>query len=652
MSAEGSDAKEKLTEMEEDPKKTGQWWEEKPDLEDRTKKEVKQWLDYFKEKHDLDFEVKNVACSGELLAARTEAQLEKYAGGIAGADIFNAKEKLRKKETSQDLRKRRQREMTYSNEGIEYKGGQLYVEALLKAESNATLMGDPKVSKFLPMKVYTLEDPEVPIPGFIELAREEHKRMLSRNSPGFRILRRQCFAQVTKHFRAIREEYIEIYRGRAHADPIRHVILVGHSGIGKSLSFSQEYQVQAFIKREKVAFYSVPEGRVYLYIPQIEGSYICQRVDVSGDTFWASKTWRDFDGIDAHLIIDPRRGKGPGFYKPVEVIAFVVYLTSPNAELKTFQETIGDVNSKEVCVKRFDVEEMKVVAKALSLDFKEIERRMERTAGQLRPVVSEARYKKFEERQEDAWRRTSKENPAEMIHIGDLRVSSKIFALEAVLEEGDGEAELFSEKKVVVPQSAWVLSKLYENHHQSVITDLKGLEAEKWFFMELHEGCELKGRPLPKNVAKGMGLQERKHTFSKKNKMITYSSGTKANQEKFKKDVSESKNGDAFFICPKGFPAIDGASDKRKLFQATIAGSKTVKKATITLLRHFGASKECKADVYYVVPHRFYETFSISFQGGVDGAVGKAALDMANFWVVGIDVVKSIKRHWDERLGD
>jgi len=353
--------------------------------------------------------------------------------------------------------------MSYSNEGIEYKGGQLYVEALLKAESNATLMGDPKVSKFLPMKVYTLEDPEIPIPGFIKLAQDEHNRMQLRNSPGFRILGRKCFVLVTKHFRAIREEYIESCCGRGNAVRIQHVILVGHSGIGKSLSFSQEYQVQAFMKREKVAFYSVHEARVYLYAPQKEGRYVCQQVNISDKTFWTSKIWSDFDDVNAHLIIDPRRGNGPGFYNPVEINAFVVYLTSPNSELKTFQETIGDVESKEVCVNRCDVEEMKVVAKALSLDFKEMERRMERTAGQLRPIVSETRYKKFEERQEYAWRRTSKAHPAEMIHIGDLRVSSKIFALEAVLEEGDGEAELFSEKKVVVPQSAWVLSKMYDH---------------------------------------------------------------------------------------------------------------------------------------------------------------------------------------------
>jgi len=97
MSAEGSDAKEKLTEMEEDPKKAGQWWEEKPDLEGRTKKEVKQWLQHFKQENELDFEVDDVACPGKLLAARTKAQLKDIAGKIAGIDIFNAKEELKKK---------------------------------------------------------------------------------------------------------------------------------------------------------------------------------------------------------------------------------------------------------------------------------------------------------------------------------------------------------------------------------------------------------------------------------------------------------------------------------------------------------------------------------------------------------------------------
>mmetsp|Transcript_9309 Transcript_9309/g.18108 ORF Transcript_9309/g.18108 Transcript_9309/m.18108 type:complete len:379 (+) Transcript_9309:430-1566(+) len=97
MSAEGSDAKEKLTEMEEDPKKTGQWWEEKPDLEGRTEREVKQWLEDLKQRNDLDFVVDDVACAGDNLAAMTKEDLKDLAGKKAGIIIFNAKEKLKKK---------------------------------------------------------------------------------------------------------------------------------------------------------------------------------------------------------------------------------------------------------------------------------------------------------------------------------------------------------------------------------------------------------------------------------------------------------------------------------------------------------------------------------------------------------------------------
>jgi len=77
---------------------------------------------------------------------------------------------------------------------------------------------------------------------------------------------------------------------------------------------------------------------------------------------------------------------------------------------------------------------------------------------------------------------------------------------------------------------------------------LKGLEAEKWFFMELYQGCELECRPLPKSVVKSQGHLEGKHTFTKKRTLITYSSGDKVNQEKIE-DILDSKHGDAFFIC-------------------------------------------------------------------------------------------------------
>ena len=89
--------------MEEDPKKAGQWWEEKLGLEGRTKKDVKQWLENLKQRKDLDFKVDDVVCDGEDLAAMTESQLKDLVGKKAGIIIFNAKEKLKKKGDTQCL---------------------------------------------------------------------------------------------------------------------------------------------------------------------------------------------------------------------------------------------------------------------------------------------------------------------------------------------------------------------------------------------------------------------------------------------------------------------------------------------------------------------------------------------------------------------
>mmetsp|Transcript_12011 Transcript_12011/g.24132 ORF Transcript_12011/g.24132 Transcript_12011/m.24132 type:complete len:166 (+) Transcript_12011:152-649(+) len=153
MSAEGSDAKEKLTDMEEDPKKTGQWWEEKPDLEDRTKKEVKQWLQHFKQENELDFNVDDVACRGKLLAARTEAQLKDIAGKIAGIDIFNAKEELKKKAM--------ETEESGGAKLTENPAGGDYAKALVEAEKREA--GDAKISKFLPMVLLTVCTSFIPV---------------------------------------------------------------------------------------------------------------------------------------------------------------------------------------------------------------------------------------------------------------------------------------------------------------------------------------------------------------------------------------------------------------------------------------------------------------------------------------------------------
>jgi len=508
------------------------------------------------------------------------------------------------------------------------------------------------VSRFLPMKVYTIENDAVRIPGFEHIAKHEHVIMKKRGTSGFKVLGRKSFVQVVRHFRKLREDFIETFTKipQPGLNQSQYAILVGHSGIGKSLAFSQEYQVQAFKKKENLAFYSVPEGMVYLYYHK-DGGYICQKANVTSEIFWTSKTWQDFDGVNAHLVIDPRRGKGPGAFQHYMVKAFVVYLTSPNSELKKFEDEIRDLPYEETCVNRCDIEEIRVVAEVLSLDFKKLARRMERTGGQLRPLVAEHRYEKFKREQDDAWKKIATSN-AEMIHIGHQKVSSKIFALEALLKEGKSpdETVLFSTEKIIVPQSAWVISKIYEKHHQRVVTEMKGLEAEKWFFMELCRGCKLECRPLPKNIAKSKGLKGKKHTFEPKSQLKTYLSGGGNNNDQFREDVKKSESKDAFFVCPKGFPAIDGASSRRELFQATIAGDKRVKQATIDLLKEFGATKDNKADLYFIVPSMGCENFSISFQGGVNGRVGKVALEIANFWVAGIDVIESITKHWDKVL--
>ena len=98
--------------MEEDPKKAGQWWEGKPDLEGRTKKEVKQWLQHFKQENELDFEVDDVACPGKLLAAMAKEDLEKCGGGVAGVHMFISS--MRKKNSRKKVTPSVSLQMTFS----------------------------------------------------------------------------------------------------------------------------------------------------------------------------------------------------------------------------------------------------------------------------------------------------------------------------------------------------------------------------------------------------------------------------------------------------------------------------------------------------------------------------------------------------------
>mmetsp|Transcript_30815 Transcript_30815/g.49570 ORF Transcript_30815/g.49570 Transcript_30815/m.49570 type:complete len:195 (+) Transcript_30815:385-969(+) len=155
---------------------------------------------------------------------------------------------------------------------------------------------DAKISKFLPMMLLTVCT--VFIPGFTEIMKEEAKRMKDKKIEGILIFGRRCFLQVLKEFRRLREEYI------INRAILRICILAGQSGIGKSLAFSQIYMREAFIKGEKVAFYSVQEATIYLFRME-GGKYTCQQAEVNDQGFWKTKAWKTFDDKSAHLIIDP-----------------------------------------------------------------------------------------------------------------------------------------------------------------------------------------------------------------------------------------------------------------------------------------------------------------------------------------------------------
>uniref|UniRef100_A0A7S4DVS7 SAM domain-containing protein n=1 Tax=Lotharella globosa TaxID=91324 RepID=A0A7S4DVS7_9EUKA len=70
---------------------TKKWWDrrnEKPNLDGQTDTEVEQWLKHFKGKHELKFGVKNVACTGELLAAMTKDEVKVFAGCQAETSLI------------------------------------------------------------------------------------------------------------------------------------------------------------------------------------------------------------------------------------------------------------------------------------------------------------------------------------------------------------------------------------------------------------------------------------------------------------------------------------------------------------------------------------------------------------------------------------
>jgi len=91
-------------------------------------------------------------------------------------------------------------------------------------------------------------------------------------------------------------------------------------------------------------------------------------------------------------------------------------------------------------------------------------------------------------------------------------------------------------------------------------------------------------------------------------------------------------------VCPTNYPAIDGATNCRTLYQVTISSKKSVGQAYVNELQFFGASEAKKARVFFLVPDSIAGSFSISFAGDLK----EAALDLAEFWVVGINLIEMI----------
>mmetsp|Transcript_1343 Transcript_1343/g.2317 ORF Transcript_1343/g.2317 Transcript_1343/m.2317 type:complete len:413 (+) Transcript_1343:525-1763(+) len=397
---------------------------------------------------------------------------------------------------------------------------------------------------------------------------------------------------------------------------------------------------EAFIQGEKVAFYSVREDTIYLFRME-DGKYTCQQAEVNDHGFWKTKAWKTFDGRSAHLIIDPAPSQGHKYFKVHLVEAFVVYLTSPNSELSNFEKEIRDLTWKRFFVPTLAIEESKVIATELKESQSVFLERFQRTGGQLRDFIWKDRYEHFKACQYNAWAGVQ---TGEYVHLGDLKVSSRIYSVQP---SSTDETLLYSEKYVIVAQREWVKSKIFQVYAAKHFKNFTGLDGEKWFFAKTYKGCKLLARRLPKNLAdakkkkKNDDREIKMHEFPAHSTLRTFSDGVERQIDtcrKHIKQVAEDQKAE-LTVCPTNYPAIDGATNCQTLYQVTISSKKSVGKAYVDELKFFGASKSKKARVFFLVPQKRAEYFSISFAKDFK----KIALELAEFWVVGIDLIKMVE---------
>mmetsp|Transcript_12008 Transcript_12008/g.24121 ORF Transcript_12008/g.24121 Transcript_12008/m.24121 type:complete len:94 (+) Transcript_12008:1767-2048(+) len=79
--------------------------------------------------------------------------------------------------------------------------------------------------------------------------------------------------------------------------------------------------------------------------------------------------------------------------------------------------------------------------------------------------------------------------------------------------------------------------------------------------------------------------------------------------------------------------------EQQTVGHCVISSKKSVGKAYVDELNFFGASKSKKARVFFLVPQSIAKYFSISFAKDFK----KIALELAEFWVVGIDLIEMIE---------
>mmetsp|Transcript_32814 Transcript_32814/g.79861 ORF Transcript_32814/g.79861 Transcript_32814/m.79861 type:complete len:290 (+) Transcript_32814:1148-2017(+) len=282
-----------------------------------------------------------------------------------------------------------------------------------------------------------------------------------------------------------------------------------------------------------------------------------------------------------------------------------------------------------------------VIATELKEDKDAVLKRLDRTGGQIRHLIRDNGYTRFISDQYYAWAGIQ---PRELIQLFGMTVSSCVYVVQP---SPTNETLLYSEKYVIVPQSEWIKSQVFQVHMKHISRNFSGLDSEKWFFALIFKGCKLHARRLPKRMAldeqggTNDEWEEKEHVFPAHKTLKTFSDGVKDQingcREYIKKTAGDHES--ELTVCPTDYPAIDGATNCQTLYQVTISSKKSVGKKYVEELKHFGASEAKKAQVFFLVPKRIHEYFSISFAREFK----TTALKLAEFWVVGIDVMQLVE---------